>query len=984
MAGAHRRESPRGRRFHVLLSSLVLLVLLGALAGAAEAGPVLSIDPGTIEFVAPPDYVLTGAPPGVPQSGWVQIGNTGDAPLVMTDLAIAGPDAGIMAFDGNLYPDCGYGQDCAQTFTLPPGGLAWFPFTCTAAQAGSFSATLGITSNAVSGPSSVPMACVGLSPPIVQISPAGFDFGIAHRCTYGDGYCDMCPTKPLTQTVTITNAAAPPSRLDFYITPDLPATQYDDFIIPYLGSMCGQSTGGCSLPAGASLPIEITFRPQHDGVYSTPLSIVSSYPGQAPTQIPFYAEGGHGTLVFDTPGYLGAAPVGQPVTSTLTVHNGGRSCLSFQGPAISSPAIQLVGSYPPGLQLQSGQSYSWALSCTPPSTGFAGGFLDFDIFGEGVSLSSLDAYCEGLAAALVVEPAPLAFTGAAEVAVGTSATQRVTVRNAGNLATELAAITPSDPRFVAALVGGSLPAPLAPGATAQVDVTFTPAAGGRVAGTIAFDAAGDGDFSLDVVGDGVVLGAAAVPAAVDFGRITATAAPARHVELRNTGDRALTVVGVALDLPGDFAVTGLAGGATIPAGGALGFDVQPTPTMLGRRRARLTIDLDRLDPIADIVIPLDAIATDPALIVTTPDAAPDDYALDLGPVDVDVGPRLAKVALHNAAAAPVAIAACAIAGDPELTVASACPFAIPAGATAELAIAFAPAAEAESTAALTLTGTGFATGALRLSLRGTGIDQHVELSALAVAFPDTLRHPLDPPARTVTIRNTAAAELALSSIRVDGAGFTLIGPAAATLAPGASQDVAVGFAPAATGDAAGHLVLGNADDPQIARVALTGRGTSRAVEVGPPAIDLGAVPAGATVRLGDLAGGAIALRNLDPAATFAISSVAITGDPAYRLIGPDRTTLAPGDRAVLDVELAAGAAGRYDATISVFLDGDPAPHAQISITALAVDPPAGGCGCGATVPPHRLAPAAALVLALALVLRRRRRGRARRRRARAA
>src|SRR5689334_24803738 len=35
------------------------------------------------------------------------------------------------------------------------------------------------------------------------------------------------------------------------------------------------------------------------------------------------------------------------------------------------------------------------------------------------------------------------------------------------------------------------------------------------------------------------------------------------------------------------------------------------------------------------VIPLDAIATDPALIVTTPDAAPDDYALDLGRVDVD-------------------------------------------------------------------------------------------------------------------------------------------------------------------------------------------------------------------------------------------------------------------------------------------------------------------------------------------------------------
>jgi MYXO-CTERM domain-containing protein len=150
-------------------------------------------------------------------------------------------------------------------------------------------------------------------------------------------------------------------------------------------------------------------------------------------------------------------------------------------------------------------------------------------------------------------------------------------------------------------------------------------------------------------------------------------------------------------------------------------------------------------------------------------------------------------------------------------------------------------------------------------------------------------------------------------------------------------------------------VLGNADDPQIARVALAGRGIGRTVEVGPTAIDLGAVAAGQAVRLGDVMPGAIGIRNTGAAVSFAISSVAITGSPAFRAIGPDRAAVAPGERAMLDVELTAGAAGRYDAEISVFLDGDPEPHARIAITALAIDPApdpddphGGGCGCGTT------------------------------------
>ena len=801
-------------------------MLLGALTHTAEAGPAISIQPSPIEFYGGPLYVQIGAAPGEEQQGWYEVRNTGDATLVVTHMAITGADAGLMRFNGAVDPFCGDGQDCAQTFSLAPGESRSFQLACTAAQAGYFAAALGVTSNAASGTGTAPMSCVGLRAPIIQISPPSLDFGIAHRCDVDQFFCDPCPTQPLTQTLTITNAAAPPSRLDFYITPTLPSTVYDDFIV---GDMCGADTGGCSLPAGGSRPIEITFRPRWDSLYTAPLTVVSLYPGQPPISIPFRAEGGHGTLAFDSPDFLGSVPIGQTLTTTFTVHNAGRSCLALYGPFSSDSQIQFVGSPPTSLQLHSGQSRSWTLSCTPTAVGTVSAFLDFDVSFESIDLATQFATCEGIGA-LVVTPAPVSFTGAAAVPVGASATQRVTVRNAGLVPTDLAALTPSDPRFTAALVAGSLPLTLAPDATAEVDITFTPTDTARTSATIAFDATTGGDFPLPVVGDGVLFQADVTPAALDFGSISHPATPTQQIALHNTGTGPLTVNGVSLDLPGDFSVTGIASGATIAAGATLSFEVRATPALLGRRRATLVIDLDR---IPDPRIPLDALSIDPALVVTTADLDPTDYELDFGNIDVDASPGASTATLHNTAPTPIAIATCAIAGDPELRITSACPFTIPAHATADLAFSFAPTAEAESAATVTLLGTGFATGSLQLRLRGIGLDPRIALSALSLAFPDTVQRPRDLPTRAITIHNTSTTKLVLSSLHVDNPAFSLLGPASLTLAPGASQDLTLSFAPVLVGDASGHLVIGSADDPQLARVALTGRGISHTLELSP-------------------------------------------------------------------------------------------------------------------------------------------------------
>jgi len=942
---------------NVLCGGIVLGLVVAA--GRADAAPAIAIDPNPIGFGGN-GMLYNGGIPGEQQFGYYVITNVGTTTLSVTDMAITGPDAGLIAFDDPL---CPWGTDCPQPFTVTPGEQRWFSLTCVTVQPGTFSASLTVTSDATSGTSSVPITCLGLYPPQLQIVPSGLDFGTTHSCWYGDSCGPSCNTQPLTQTLTITNAAPAPSEVDVSMVLPLSAP-YEDFTIE------GAYGWPTPLAAGQALQLTLSFHPAFSKpqFYDAPLTLTSTYPaGLAPIDIPFHAHGGGGWLVVDTPPQLGVVPIGQTLTTTITVHNAGNSCL-YLNEVYPSGDLTVLAPDPSTALLQAGESFTWTVACTPsPQT--PGGAMSFYYIFEGVDEpATYQFYCHSETGMLFADPAQAAFTGTREVGVGMSGTQRLRVENVGSQPTDLVAMTSSDPHFTVALASGSLPVTLAPGDETQIDVSFTPTDTTHVTGTIVLDASIGTGFTVTTVGDGAILAASVVPSSHDFGSVVLPAMQSQDFQLHNTGERTLTVDAVSLDLPNDYALIGLAAGATIDPGATLAFTVRATPSTLGQRHATLAIDLDRA---SDLAIPLDAIASDPVLVVATGDPSPADYALELGSVDVDVGPKTGHVTLHNAGSAAITLATCAVAGDPAFTLATACPLTLAAAANADLAVAFAPTAEADSIATLTVTGTGFATGALRIGLHGTGVDQHVALSATSIGFPDTFRHPTSAMTQVVTVRNTATAELVCSTITVDGAGFALVGPATATLAPGEAADLTIGFAPAAIGDFTGHLVIGNADDPQIARVSLTGRGIARDLAIAPLAIDLGTVTVGTTVRLGDLQPDAIAIRNADAAAAFTISSVTLSGDPAFRLIGPDRTVLAPGERARLDLELTAATPGALAAQIAVFVDGDPDPSAQIAVTANAVAPPSTGGGCGCTTG----GPASTLPFALGvalLVLRRRR------------
>jgi uncharacterized protein (TIGR03382 family) len=225
---------------------------------------------------------------------------------------------------------------------------------------------------------------------------------------------------------------------------------------------------------------------------------------------------------------------------------------------------------------------------------------------------------------------------------------------------------------------------------------------------------------------------------------------------------------------------------------------------------------------------------------------------------------------------------------------------------------------------------------LTISCAGLAPPQ-VSVSASSVQFADTVRHPVSPTTQTVSLTNTGEAPLELTTIATEGEGFSVISPATATIAPGASQDIVIGFSPAMVAAYTGHLIAGNANFPMVARIDLSGTGIARNIAVSPLAIDLGSVEVGGSIRLGDVVAGGIAIHNVDAAAPFTLTSVTIS-DGAFTLVGPDRTQLGPGELATLDAVFAPAAAGSQTAAIELFVDGDPEPHARIVLAALATEP----------------------------------------------
>ena len=155
-----------------------------------------------------------------------------------------------------------------------------------------------------------------------------------------------------------------------------------------------------------------------------------------------------------------------------------------------------------------------------------------------------------------------------------------------------------------------------------------------------------------------------------------------------------------------------------------------------------------------------------------------------------------------------------------------CGAAVPAGASCAINVTFLPTSTGTKVASLNVVG-GASAGTQSVPLSGTGVVPTFSVAPTALAFGSQPRS-TSSAARTVTISNTAAVQLPITSITLNGANpgqYSQTNTCVSPLAMGGSCTISVIFRPTSAGAKAANLNVTAGGGGGTQSVALTGTGT---------------------------------------------------------------------------------------------------------------------------------------------------------------
>jgi hypothetical protein len=188
------------------------------------------------------------------------------------------------------------------------------------------------------------------------------------------------------------------------------------------------------------------------------------------------------------------------------------------------------------------------------------------------------------APALTVTPTSLSFSN--QAIDQTSAAKTVTVANVSTGSVTINSITASANFAISSKTCGTT---LAKGAKCEVSVTFTPAALGKLTGTLSVtDNGSSSPLTVALSGTGIVQAALTPPSATYAEQAVGTTSPAKTFTLTNNQTVALT--GIAISTTGDFAVSATTCTTSLAAKGKCTINVTFTPTQTGTRTGQLSVN----------------------------------------------------------------------------------------------------------------------------------------------------------------------------------------------------------------------------------------------------------------------------------------------------------------------------------------------------------------------------------------------------------
>jgi len=604
-----------------------------------------------------------------------------------------------------------------------------------------------------------------------------------------------------TKTARLTNSGTAPAVLsplasfpEFSVKSDCPATLS-------IGASCTLSVTFKAGAPGSAPAYALVARGQDDVVAE--LGLTGSVPapqGSGPEQQLVLSSS---VLSF------GDVPVKQASTLTATLTNGGSTPALLKSVTLGSGEDVFSQTNDCGASIAPGASCTLSVTFKPMTAQQRFGWVTL-AKGDSEQVT-LPLSGNGQAAVL---SAGLATVQLGAVTMpGKSATQSVSLGNAGNIPLTGLTLTNSDSRLT--LGYGDCSNTLQPKQGCTLSVQYAPASDGHISSSFQISSGNGGATTINVIGTAVVLSASPSSLAFPATRL-GSSAPDQSVTLRNNGQAAVNLDGIGLTSGARQFGQSNNCGSSLAAGATCRIVVRYTPdTVKANTTASHQGELWLTSNGTPVTrVGLAGTGTNPQLTLS-----PDAVSLP----STAVGQRSAPVTLNitNASTETATLASINISQNSgEFTQTNNCGPELAAQATCAVTLQLTPAATGGR--AGTLSVTSFF-GTYNVALNGQGTSQ-LALSATTLSFPSTdLSQSAAPKSFTVTNRTQQAATFTGMGVVNGTSDYGQSNNCGSGLAAGASCTVNIQFTPAATGDRAGAWSVVSSLGTET--VALIGQGT---------------------------------------------------------------------------------------------------------------------------------------------------------------
>jgi hypothetical protein len=847
------------------------------LSGTGTA-PAVELMPAALAF--PNQPVQSASAPAT-----LMVSNTGNGNLVITTLTLTGADAGDFGLTAGTLP-----------ITVAAGNSAILSMTFTPRGMGTRTATLLIADNAVGTAQTVVITGTAISAPAVRLTPGSVTFGSQLFYTSSAPIPVMVANSGSADLVISSLSLTGANALEFSLAAAvLPIT----------------------VKTGDATTLDLVFTPGAVGVRTATLTIVDNAAG-SPHAVALMGTGTApaveltpAALTFpDQPMQSASAP------ATLTVSNTGNGNLVITTLTVTGADVGdfmlTAGKLP--ITVTAGNSTTLTMTFTPRAAGTRTATLIIadNAVGTAQTVAITGA---GTNPAISVSPAAVSF-GSQALNQAQTVSQPLAISNTGSGNLVISALTIAGANASDfALTAGTLPITVASGASANVNVAFTPTASGTREAALSISSnAVSSPGAVSLTGTGVATSVSVYPSALNLGSSSLNATSVtKYISISNTGGSNLVVsnVGITGSNAADFAFSWMTLPVTISPMGGSSIAVTFTPSATGNRSATLTIT-DNVTGSPQTVA-LTGTGTTPIIGITPAN-------IDFGNQVVNVASGASAITISNSGTATLVISSLSLSGanpaDFAFT-APATPIMVLPGGNATVNVSFTPQAVGVRGATLSLND-NVSGSPQTVTLSGTGTAPGIGMNPASLAFGSAPVNSGSTPAPLV-ISNPGTANLVISQLTVTGANsadFTFTaGTLPITVAPGGGTSINVTFTPSVVGNRAASLKITDNASGSPQAVGLSGTGTTApGISLSPSSVNFGNQAVGVA--------GSLMLVTVSNTGTanLVIASLAIAGGNAADFsftAGTLPITVTPGNSTSVDVTFTPSAAGSRVAALTL-------------------------------------------------------------------